>query len=176
MVAKFLNDNKSKRYLNSRFALLQTSSIIYNFIQFVTCWRNFLGWIRKARTSMFRKRKFLCCAHLLYWKFHVAVVQQWLRNVQKSVMHVQRCSFANLNLLLFAVAKTLLLWSRNFATKVTWRHTSLLYCIAPYLIRVNTLYDLLWDCVLKWCYHMQTYVYSFGSVSIAYSILYLHSS
>ena len=34
-------------------------------------------------------------------KFHVAVVQQRLRNVQKSVMHVQSCSFANLNLLLF---------------------------------------------------------------------------
>ena len=38
-------------------------------------------------------------------KFHVAVVQQRLRNVQKSVMHVQSCSFANLNLLLFAVTK-----------------------------------------------------------------------
>ena len=32
-------------------------------------------------------------------KFH-AVVQEWLRNVQKSVMHMQGCSFANLNLLL----------------------------------------------------------------------------
>ena len=32
-------------------------------------------------------------------KFHVAVVQQLLRNVQKSVMHVQRCFFANLDLL-----------------------------------------------------------------------------
>ena len=32
-------------------------------------------------------------------KFHVAVVQQWLINVQKSVMHVQSCF-----LLLFAVA------------------------------------------------------------------------
>ena len=32
-------------------------------------------------------------------KFHVAVMQQRLRNVQKSVM--QSCSFANLNLLLF---------------------------------------------------------------------------
>ena len=36
-------------------------------------------------------------------KFHVAVVQQRLRNVQKSVMHVQRCFFANLNLSFFAV-------------------------------------------------------------------------
>ena len=31
--------------------------------------------------------------------FHVVVVQQ--RNVQKCMMHVQSCCFANLNLLLF---------------------------------------------------------------------------
>ena len=36
-------------------------------------------------------------------KFHVAVVQQRLRNVQKSVMHVQSCFLANLNLSLFTV-------------------------------------------------------------------------
>ena len=34
-------------------------------------------------------------------KFHVAVVQEWLRNVQKRMMLVQSCSFANLDLLLF---------------------------------------------------------------------------
>ena len=36
-------------------------------------------------------------------KFHVAVVQQRPRNVQKSVIHVQRCFFffANLTLLFF---------------------------------------------------------------------------
>ena len=34
-------------------------------------------------------------------KFHVAVVQQRLRNVKKSLMHVRSCSFANLKLLLF---------------------------------------------------------------------------
>ena len=31
-------------------------------------------------------------------RFHVLVVQRRLRNVQKSVMHVQSCYFANLNL------------------------------------------------------------------------------
>ena len=36
-------------------------------------------------------------------KFHVAVVQRGLKNVQKRVMHVQSCYFANTNLLLFAV-------------------------------------------------------------------------
>ena len=34
-------------------------------------------------------------------KFHVVVVQWRERNVQKSVIHVQSCCFANLNLLLF---------------------------------------------------------------------------
>ena len=34
-------------------------------------------------------------------KFHVTVVQQRLRNVQKRVMQVQRCFFANVNLLFF---------------------------------------------------------------------------
>ena len=61
-------------------------------------------------------------------KFHVAVVQQWLRNVQKSLMPVQSCSFAILNLLLFRCCKnSLLLWSKKFATIVTWRHISPLY-------------------------------------------------
>ena len=30
-------------------------------------------------------------------RFHVSVVQRLLRNVQKSVMHVQSCCFANLS-------------------------------------------------------------------------------
>ena len=34
-------------------------------------------------------------------QFHVVVVQQRQRNVQKSVMHVQSCCFAYLNVLLF---------------------------------------------------------------------------
>ena len=68
-------------------------------------------------------------------KIHVAVVQRWLRNVQKSVMHVRSC-FANINLFLFCrfrcrrrcrCQSSLLLWSRNSGTMVTWRHTSPLY-------------------------------------------------
>ena len=38
--------------------------------------------------------------------FHVAVVQPRLRNVQKSVMHVQSCCFANKPVALFAVLFT----------------------------------------------------------------------
>ena len=94
-----------------------------------------------------KKRKFLRCAHLLrkvgVWisKFHVAAVQRRLRNVQKRVMHVQSFCFADLNLLflfLFFFSSypcrrwrccfnSLFLRSRNFATMVTWRHTSPYY-------------------------------------------------
>ena len=35
------------------------------------------------------------------WTFHVAVVQRRQRNVQKRMMLVQSCCFANINLLLF---------------------------------------------------------------------------
>ena len=69
-------------------------------------------------------------------KFHVAVVQRWLKNVQKSVMHVQSCCFTFINLLLFCRSRcrrrrcylsSLLLWFKKFVTMVTWRHASPLY-------------------------------------------------
>ena len=66
-----------------------------------------------SNVGEFRKRKFLCCAHLATPKFHVAVVQQRLWNVQKSVMHLQSCVFCQSKptvfflLLAVTVAKTL---------------------------------------------------------------------
>ena len=57
-----------------------------------------------------RNEKESCC---LVWpsstkreimQFHVVVVQRRLRNVQKSVMHVQSCCFAYLNFLGFFFA------------------------------------------------------------------------
>ena len=59
------------------------------------------------------------------------------KNVQKSVMHVQSCSFTNINLSLFCRSRcrrhhcrlsSLLLSSKNWATMVTWRHTSPSQC------------------------------------------------
>ena len=67
--------------------------------------------VKSERTaSKFRKRKWklLCYVFTFSFKpvreirrFHVAVVQRRLRNVQKSVMQVQSCCFDNVNLLLF---------------------------------------------------------------------------
>ena len=106
-------------------------------------------WVESQRTVFkFRKRKLtlLCWVYQLpaikqaleIRKFHVAVEQWRLRNVQKSVLHVQSCCFDNINLLLSNCSRcpcscrsrfnSLLLWSTNFATMVTWRHTSSLYC------------------------------------------------
>ena len=49
--------------------------------------------------------------------------------ILKSVMHVQSCCFTNINLLLFCCPccrhhRPLLVWSRNVATMIMWRHTS----------------------------------------------------
>ena len=77
----------------------------------------FWGWIQKARTYFTYSIKQASEIE----KFHVAVVQQRLRNVQKGVMHV-------LKLLLFCRSRcrrrrrwldSLLLWSRNLGTMAT---------------------------------------------------------
>ena len=82
-------------------------------------------------------------------------MQQRLRSVQKSVMYVQSCSFANLHLLLFCCCKNcLLLWSRNFATIVMWSHTSPLCCL--HLLT----FFVLWSCRLV--RHLIRQMFRFG--------------
>ena len=82
---------------------LSTSSILFlNFCQMLA---KFAGLNAKGPSLSLEQENF--CVVLTYSikraseirKFH-AVVQQWLRNVQKSVIRMQSCSFANLNLLL----------------------------------------------------------------------------
>ena len=75
----------------SKFALFQTSSILFNSFHLICqMLAKFSGFNSKGPYLSLKKlkRNFLCCAHLLRtagaWnrKFHVAVVQRWLRNVQ----------------------------------------------------------------------------------------------
>ena len=113
-VANFLNNNKLKTSLKSEYALFQSSLILFNFISFVKCWRHFLVVNPKGPYISLEKEKGLFCVLFSYFikraheirKFHVAVVQPRLRNVQKSVMHVQSCCFANKPVVLFAVLFT----------------------------------------------------------------------
>ena len=68
---------------------------------------NFFGVDSKGLCQSSGKEKESCC--LVFPSstkreirhFHVVVVQRRQRNVQKSVMHVQNCGVANLNVLLF---------------------------------------------------------------------------
>ena len=95
-----------KRHLKSEFAPLQTLSRLF---QFVKCCQIFLEFNSKGLYQSSGKEKESCC--LVFPSstkreirhFHVVVVQRRLRNVQKSLMEVQSCCFANLIYCLFAV-------------------------------------------------------------------------
>ena len=68
MVAKFLDENKPKTSLKSELALFQTTPILFNFILFVKCWRNFLGLNPKGPYLSLEKDKensMLCSPTLL---------------------------------------------------------------------------------------------------------------
>ena len=141
MVAKFLLDNKPEIHLKIKFALFQTSLILFHLICQMLA--KFSGLNSKGPYLSLEKTEKLFVVFTYsvkqvheIRKFHVAVVQRWLKNVQKSVMHVQSCCFANLNLLLFCPSlcrrrccclSSLLLWSKNFASMVTWHLTSPVY-------------------------------------------------
>ena len=126
----------------SEFELSQTSLILFNFSSFVGKFSE----VESGKTlSRWRKRKreILCCVHLLHKagvsirKFQVVVVQRRLKNMyKKGLMPVQSCCFTVRKLLLFSRSRcrrrrcclsSLLLWSTNFVTMVTWNHTSSLY-------------------------------------------------
>ena len=100
--SKFLDDNKPKLSLKK---WIRTVSNFIGLIQFHLICQNvceiFWGWISKLEKG---KENF-CVLYSIKRsretrKFHVAVLQRRLRDVQKSVMHVQSCCFANINLLL----------------------------------------------------------------------------
>ena len=87
-------------------AVLQTLSRLFYLVQFVKCWQFFLELNSKrlCRSSEIEEESH-CLEYTSSSKssvrhFHVVVIQWRQRNVQKSVMHVQSCCFANRNLLL----------------------------------------------------------------------------
>ena len=89
-----------KRHLKSEFVLIPPRLIrqmLANFLE--------LNSKRQYRSSgkekQSRRLVFTSSTKREIRQFHVVVVQWRQRNVQKSVMHVQSCFFANLNLLLF---------------------------------------------------------------------------
>ena len=78
-----------KRHLKSEFALLQTLSHLFHLIYFIKCWQMFLGLNSKGLYQTSGKEKESCCLvfpSLTKSKlrhFHIVVVQQKQRNLQK---------------------------------------------------------------------------------------------
>ena len=93
--------------IGDSFRLPQTLLRLFHLVQFVECWRIFLELNSKGLYESSGKEKESCCVVFPsstkreIRKVHVIVVQQWLRNVEKSMIHMQRCCFSNLCTLLF---------------------------------------------------------------------------
>ena len=97
-----------KRHLKSEFTLPQTLSRSFHLVQFVNSCQTFLELNPKGlyqssgKEKESSRRMFPSSTKREIRHFHVVAVQRRLRNVQKSVMHVQSCCSANL-LLFFAI-------------------------------------------------------------------------
>ena len=78
-----------KRHLKSKFALPQTLSSLLHLVYFVKYWQMFLEFNSKGLYQSSGKEKQSCCllfgssTNREFRHFHVVVVQQRLRNVQK---------------------------------------------------------------------------------------------
>ena len=96
-----------KCHLKSEFPLPQTLSCLFDLVQFVRCRWIFVEFCSKGLYQSSEKEKGGRCLVFTFAtkseirQFHVVVVQQHSRNVQKRVMHMQSCCFANLSLLFF---------------------------------------------------------------------------
>ena len=91
---------KRKHHLKSEFALLQSLSRLFHLVWFVKRWQFFLELNSKGLYQSSGKEKESGClvfpssTKRQFRHFHVVVVQQRQRNVQKNVIHVQSCFFA----------------------------------------------------------------------------------
>ena len=125
-----------KCHLKSKFALPETLSGLFPYVYFVKCWQISLELNSKGLYLSSGKEKENCCFVFPSWKkpeirhFHVVVVQWWQRNVQKSVMHVQSCYFANLNILVYCRS---------------WCHCRR-HCLSSQLIGALLLHKKYWTC------------------------------
>ena len=141
-----------KRHLKSRFALLQTLSLLFQLVQLVKCWQILLEQNSKRLYQSSEKEKespclvFTSSTQSEIRHFHVVVVQWRQRNVQKRVVHVQSCCFAKSKPLLFCRSRCL---SYLLFTSVPSQST-LRGCFSPVnfgLVRTTRSY-VLWNLML----------------------------
>ena len=121
---------------------LRLPSILLSFNQYIKCWLHFLGLNPRGLYLSLEKEKKLFCVHLLYkaraWNWEVSRRSRATTAKECTITGDARAKllFCYLNLLLFGSSRCrhrrlclnfLLLWSKNCATMVTWRHNSPLY-------------------------------------------------
>ena len=136
MVAKFLDDNKPKTSLKI------WTPTVSNFVTLwcVKYWWNFLGLNSKGPYLSLEKEKDNFCVLFTYSikrageirKFHVAVVPRTAKKCTKKRDAKYKVFCHSRYRRRYLCLSSLLLWSRNFATMVTWRHTSPLYHYVKY--------------------------------------------
>ena len=94
-----------KCHSKTEFTLFQTLATLFSFIFIYLILANFSGVKSERTVSKFRKRKRKLLRSFKpeheIRKFHVLVMQWWLRSVQKTVMYMQSYWIAYINLLLF---------------------------------------------------------------------------
>ena len=143
MVAKFPDDNKSKVTwkVDLRCFKLHWSYLICQALA-KFCGLNpkgpYLGWENEKETF---------CVVLTYsikWareirKCHVTVMQQQLRNAQKSMMHMQSCFFANVNLLFFCCSPSPLQKLPIVVIQKFWNHGNVTSHFSPLFVKQNSL-------------------------------------
>ena len=126
--------------MTSRWFKLYCAYFI-SLLKFVKCWQFFLESNSKRLYRSSGKEKesslvFTSSTIREIMHFHVVVVQWRERCVQKSVMHVQSCCFANLNQLLFC--------------RSSWRRCR--PCLNALLISLGNFF---WSGILKHCTEIQ---------------------
>ena len=128
-VAKFLDDNKPKTSLKNWIRTVSNFNDLTQFHSICKISVKLSGVESKRITNSIKRARQIR-------KFHVADLQWWLRNIQKSVMYGQSCCFADINRLPFCRSRCRrrlcrcsppLLWCRNVATIVMRHHPSPFY-------------------------------------------------
>ena len=126
-------------------------SSLFHLPQFIKLWQIFLELNSNRLYKSSGKETETCCLVFTFsikritTKFHDVVVQLPHKNGQKSVMHVQSCWFANLNLLLFHRSP----WRRRRRCL-----SSLILYLRPYQLRtrLSLLLDIM--SIGMACYHL----------------------
>ena len=145
MVASFLDLNKQKTSLKKWIRTVSNFIVLVQFHSICQMMAKFSGVQSERTVSKFRKRKtkFNCCLVFTYSIKRAREIRNFTSQSHSDAEKYTENRNARVKLLFFlfkplaflpfslpspsSCLSSLLLWSRNFATMVTWRHNSPVY-------------------------------------------------